>query len=124
MAITLDFDSVEGVVVGVAHGPLALEDIKECAATMWRLHEGPANRILLDLRDAKFNLNASEVRGSAEFAREHSPYEILRIAFVVTKDLEFGLLKMWEALRDTEGVKISVFRDKERALEWLAGDAA
>ena len=124
MSITFDLDSVEGVVVGVAHGPLTLEEIKECIATMWRLHEGPAIRILWDLREAKFNLSASEVRDSAEFAKEHSPYGELRMAFVVAKDLEFGLLRMWEAFRDTESAQISVFRDKERALEWLVGDAA
>ena len=124
MTVSFDFDSVEGVAVAVAHGQLTLEDIKQCITDLWRLHQGPTCRALWDLRDAEFNLGRSEVWTSADFAKQHSPYQELRMAFVASEDLEFGLLRMWEIFREGEGVQTSVFRDREAALEWLTGDAA
>ena len=122
MAVTLDLDSVEGVSIGIAHGSLTLAEIKESAATMWRFVGGSEIRMLWDLRDAQFDLTSTEVRELADFARMLVSGATVRTAFVAPRDLEFGLLRMFEVLREGKGVQTSVFRDKERALEWLGND--
>ena len=124
MAVTFDLESVKGVVIGVADGPLTFGEIKECTAKMWQLQEGPSVRVLWDLRAAEFDLSAREVRESAAFAKRNSPYGALRMAFVASQQVEFGLLRMWEAYRDEEGAQIAVFREREQALEWLSGSTA
>ena len=122
--VTIDTDSVEGVVVGTVSGPLTLKEIRKAAAAVWKDIEGPRIRMLWDLRDAQFTLSANEIRALAEFAKQHSPFSHLRMAFVVAGDLEFGLVRMFEVFREAESVRTAVFRDMQQALGWLAIDAA
>ena len=124
MAITFDLESVKGVAIGIAHGSLTLDEIRESAAAMWQLIEGSEIRILWDLRDARFNFAETELRGLAEYFRRIARSTEFRTAFVVSEDLEFGLVRMFEVFRETEGARTSVFRDKERAVEWLTNDTA
>jgi hypothetical protein len=123
MAVRFDFESVEGVAVGIAHGPLTLDEIKESAATMWRLIEGPRIRLLWDLREASFDLGTAEVRDLAEVVKQLAPATEFRSAFVVSGDLEFGLVRMFEVYRQTKGTLTRVFRDKQQALDWLTNDS-
>ncbi len=124
MALTLDLESTEGIAIGIAHGSLTLNEIKESAEAMWRVVRGPEIRVLWDLRDARFDLSQTEVRDLAGFIKALAPEAELRTAFVAPQDLEFGLLRMFEMHRETQGAQTSVFRDKGRALEWLRNDAA
>ncbi|MEE8165626.1 MAG: hypothetical protein V3T64_08655 [Myxococcota bacterium] len=123
MAITLDLESVEGIAIGIAHGDLTLDEIEESAATMWRVVGGPEVRMLWDLRDARFDLAQAEVSDLAEYIKGLISGPAIRTAFVASRDLEFGLLRMFEMLREAKGVRTSVFRDKEHAIEWLRSDA-
>ena len=122
MTVTFDLESVESVAVCTAHGPLNLDGIKQAAAAMWRLVEGPQIRLLWDLRDAHFDLDTAQLRGLAEFVKRLVPTTEFRSAFVVREDLEFGLVRMFEVFRETEGTLTGVFRDKEQAVEWLTND--
>jgi hypothetical protein len=124
MAMTLDLESVEGIAIGIAHGDLTLDEIEKSAATMWQAVGGPAVRMLWDLRDARFDLTQAEVSDLAEHIKGFISGPAIRTCFVVSGDLEFGLLRMFEMLRAAKGVRTSVFRDKERAIEWLTQDDA
>jgi hypothetical protein len=119
--LIIDKDSETSVVVGTAIGPLTVEEIRRAAASVWRDVEGPSLRVLWDLRLARFEFSAVEVRALAEFARQNSPYPDLRMAFVVARDLEFGLVRIFEALRETARARVAVFREKDEALAWLGG---
>lgn len=119
MPMTIDLESNDGIAIGIAHGSLTLDEIKESAAAMWRAVEASEVRMLWDLRDARFDLAQTAVRDLAEFVRRLVSVSNVRTAFVASRDLEFGLIRMFEALRDEEGVRTSVFRDRERAVEWL-----
>ena len=124
MVIIIEKDPETGVVVGTASGPLTIEEIRRAAASVWTDVEGPRLRVLWDLRKARFEFSTVEVRGLAEFARQNSPYPDLRMAFVVARDLEFGLVRIFEALRETSRARVAVFREKDEALAWLAGVVA
>jgi len=122
MPVTIDLKSVEGVAVGVAKGVLTLAEIKQSAATVWKTYGGQEARLLWDLREAEFNLSPSEIREWARYSRDGSPYSRVRIAFVVLRDLHFGLVSMFEVFRQADEVEMSVFRDFDEALEWLGQD--
>ncbi len=122
MATSFDLESVDGVAIGVGRGAITLEEMKQLAARLWQQLEGRTDRVLWDLRDAQFELEPDEVRELAEFAKANSPGGDLRTAFVVSADLEFGLVRMFEAFRGMEGATIAVFRTREPALEWLRRD--
>ena len=117
--MSLDRDSVPGVAIAVVCGPLDLEDIRDATAEVWRRVSGPSARILFDLREARFDLAPDEIPDLAEFVKQGSPYEDLRTAFIVAQDLEFGLLRMFEAFREAQGTRTAVFRNREEALAWL-----
>lgn len=42
-------------------------------------------------------------------------------ALVATKDLTFGLSRMWASFTGDVGIEASVFRDFESAREWILG---
>jgi hypothetical protein len=75
------------------------------------------------LRDARFNFAAAEVEELAEFMKQRSPFSDLRSAFVVSGDVEFGLVRMYEIFRETDSARTAVFRERTRALAWLGSDA-
>ena len=58
------------------------------------------------------------------FARTDRHPELTRVAMCAPLDLAFGLSRMYEAYRESSGVKLRVFRTLEEAERWLAdGDA-
>ena len=124
MDLVFDQESVKGVVVGVVHGRLRLEELKASASALWREVDAPVVRVLWDLREATFDLSSNDVEEFAHFGKRHSPFAGLKMAFLVSRDLEFGLIRMFEVFRATERAQTAVFRDKSQALLWLAGDSA
>ena len=123
MVVRFDLEFVEDVMIGIAHGPLTLDEIKEAAAAMWQRATGPQIRVLWDLRDAHFVLDTAEVRDFAEFAKQLAGSTAIRSAFVVSGDLEYGLLRMFAVFREVEGALAAVFRHKVQAVEWLTSEA-
>jgi len=124
MSLTIDLESIDGICIGIAEGTLTLDEIKQSAATMWRLAEGPDIRMLWDLRKAKFDLEVAQVSDLADTVKLMIASGESRIAFVVTEDLEFGLIRMYEAFRHSDTSRTSVFRDRDKAIAWLEGNAA
>ena len=72
---------------------------------------------LIDLRDVtSWELTTSAFREAARGA----PFgEGSRRAFVVAKDLTYGMARMYQILTDEDPAKVSVFRDIVEANEWL-----
>lgn len=116
----MDRESVEGIAVVVAEGEFSLDELKRFAVEVWEAIEAPEPRLLWDLSGARFSLSGREIRDLAEYVKRWAPSRPLRAAFVVTRDLEYGLTRMFEAFRDAENADTSVFRDRGKALTWLA----
>ncbi len=124
MSLTIDLESVDGICIAIAKGSLSVDELRESAVAMWRRVEGPSVRILWDLRDAKFDLDAAEISDIANTMKRLAASAQPHVAFVVAQDLEFGLLRMYEVFREADGVRTSVFRDSELAIAWLRGESA
>jgi hypothetical protein len=73
---------------------------------------------LIDLSGARLaSLPVGAIRDLAKCGRRLiAP---CRIAVYVTTGVSFGLARMWESLRATDGVQVCVFRQKEDAENWL-----
>ena len=76
------------------------------------------------MRDARFDLSTAEIRGLAGFVKRLAPSTGVRSAFVASGNLEYGLLRIFKAFRETKGNLTAVFRDKQRAVAWLVNDSA
>lgn len=77
----------------------------------------PGNRRLWDL-SRHLKLSNEDIRLVAEHGKKAWPGPA-RVALLATDDLSFGLLRVFEAFRSSDGYEIRVFRDEEKALAWL-----
>ncbi len=84
----------------------------------WR----PGIPTLLDFRDLDLTaLSPTEVQELAELHRPHA--EMLRhtrIAVLVTRSVDYGIVRMWEAFTDDLGLAHAPFYELETAEAWLA----
>jgi dihydrodipicolinate synthase/N-acetylneuraminate lyase len=67
------------------------------------------------------NLNPDDMRRIANMVREHAMHK--KTAYFGSVDLEFGLLRTYEAYAEMECVPpvMKVYRDRNEAIEWLKG---
>ena len=119
MRFKIDLESEPGIAVTIANGSMTLDDIKECTSALLRATDGTASRKLWDLREASFDLDAEQVKELAGFIKELKLGPTSRSALVVAGDLEFGLVRMYEAFRESSESQTKVFRDGDLAVEWL-----
>jgi hypothetical protein len=73
---------------------------------------------LWDYSHCGWDLTSSQLQKLAEYAKtKFSPPS--KVALVATKDLSFGISRIYEAFRKQEGLEIEVFRSGQDALNWL-----
>lgn len=67
------------------------------------------------------NLTADEMRQIAKMEKQYANHP--RTAYVGLVDLEFGLLRMYQAYANMEDIlqEMQVFRSRENAITWLKG---
>ncbi len=123
MELVIDQKAEPGIIVGTASGQLRLQDLKAAAAALWREVTAPEACVLWDLRGVNFELSSAEVAEFAAFGKQNSPFAGLRMAFLVSDDLAFGLIRMFDVFRATERTHTAVFRIRSQALAWLRQDA-
>lgn len=119
MGMQVDTQRIEGLAVCAVTGTLGLAEIKRYATAMLRCAGDKGLHLLWDLRLARFDLSAVDVRDLAASLRTLAEGTAPRSAFVVAEDLEFGLVRMFQAYRDTDGSRIGVFRELDAAVTWL-----
>lgn len=75
---------------------------------------------LWDFRGCTMELSNDDLRKIVEYgsARDREPG---RVAILADTDLVYGLSRMYEVFRSSEGAEYRAFRDEEQALEWLRG---
>lgn len=123
-SVDIAVDANTGWAIGIGKGRLALNDILRAAERLWTHPGFGRSRVLWDLRQATFPLEGAEVKDLANRTRTGSVLTSdAQMAFVVSGDLEFGLVRMFEALRAEPGLSTAVFRSYDEAVVWLAGDA-
>lgn len=108
-----------GRVVGIASGPMTLRDVRDALRVQWGASPEPASTVLWDIRQVRAALGDGEVRDLVGFVLAgqggHAP---LRVGVVATGDVEFGLLRMYEAHRSGNGTDMRAFRNYDEAEAW------
>jgi hypothetical protein len=65
---------------------------------------------LHDLRATKSNLiKYEDLLPLAQRRRKSDPLSDTRNAYIVNDDLQFGMVRMWQTLMDSSGLKIAIF---------------
>ena len=107
------------ITVSIA-GQVQSDDLAKIATA---IYSDPAYKdglnLLIDSRNSTANLSASEIRARAVLLKTLVGGRPLRIAFVVTGSLRFGLARMICIYAQMDGLNIQPFEDIEEAIGWL-----
>lgn len=75
---------------------------------------------LWDFRGASLSgITAEGLESVAIFIKRHTGLLAKRTAFVVGRDMEYGVLRMWESYAAAVPQERRIFRNPASALEWL-----
>ena len=124
MNISVEIERDSGVAVVSCSGELRLDDARRAAEALWSTPGWRGESGVWDLRAAQFDLSSSDVREMASFVlanqREEPP---AKMTFVVARDVDFGMSRMFQAFRDDPPTAFRVFRDYEEAIRWARSPA-
>lgn len=118
MPASYELDLSEGMVRTRGWGVLTDQDVDELYR---RLQKDPAFRPdfrqLCDLREV------TEIETTVDMLRAIARRKIfaagVRRAFVVDRDIDYGLSRLFGAYSETEGAMIQVFRSWQEAVDWV-----
>ena len=108
----------------VLSGPILLEDAIGTLRDMLadpRFDQGWD--VLFDLTGAVADFGAAEIRSVRDFVEASQDVRARsRWAVVAPSDVNYGLVRMFEALSSDLDIRTRAFRSREEALAWLAED--
>lgn len=79
----------------------------------------PGIKILCDARGAGINLGYDDIERIVGKIRNATAMTQTRMALLRSDDLGFGLPRMFQAISDSAGMNVSVFRREGDAMVWL-----
>jgi len=125
LPISYRIDAAAGAVFTTASGDLTAEEAAGYLGKLLDQLTAPMNG-LIDLREvAGVELDANAV---GDLAHLTSSFEErvagARVALVASRDLVFGMARMYQSLRADAPYEIGVFRDMDEARFWLGLDPA
>jgi hypothetical protein len=119
MTISIRIEPGTGTAIAACSGVLRRSDAEKGAATLWGTPGWSGRYAVWDFRDARFDLTASDVQEIARFILRSQPATPpSRVAFVTPRDVDFGMARMFETLREDPRTEFRVFRCYEDAVRW------
>ena len=119
VSLTIRIEAGTGLAIATATGVLNRGDAQESTRALWNTPGWNGKAVVWDFREGEFDLSAEEIRGIARYVLDHQPKESpAKVAFVVKRDVDFGMARMFEVYRDQPGTEFRVFRNCEEALNW------
>ena len=119
-SITTTIEPTLGVTVHTVEGEVTPEQV---GAKIREYNAGVvARKVLWDFRQGRVpNLSSDQLQqGVRELLGDIQDLPGRRVALVTSSKLDFGLLRVWNALQDsTQKLEQQVFYDLEQALAWL-----
>ena len=114
-------DESLGILRVIAKGDFGPDEWRSLLADVWSKPEWRVPRRLYDARQAGFNFSADETRAFAEEVEGNPLYDVagMRVAFVVSRDLDFGISRMIQILCDDMPFQADTFRSIEEAERWV-----
>ena len=126
MELTTTFSAEYDLRVHTSRGELVLEELLETLRSLYESPEfRPEQNSLWDVREARLEgLSSDQVKRIGDLVSGHWGKQAApKSALVASKDLAFGLARMYEARLESRG-QVRVFREMEEALSWLGSAAA
>lgn len=125
--VTTQIDSRAGVVSHRASGELSLREIRETfQATVRDPAFRSGMRVLWDLREATLtSLDEAGIRSLLELnSRYQEERGAGRSAIVVSRDVDYGIARMFQTYAEDLPWETRVYRDHAEAVAWITGAEA
>jgi len=119
--MSIEFYYENGIIYGAFKSPLSIGEVKKTFAVLTNSTQFPADaNTLWDLRELDFTQVDHDMEKQLITMREQHPERgEARIAFVVSNDLGFGMMRRYEMLSTNLPQQICVFKDFGEAEAWL-----
>jgi len=119
MALSIKIEAETGVAIATCSGILRTSDAKKGATALWKTPGWPGRSVVWDFREAQFDMSSSDTQNIAHFILTNQPAKPpLKVAFVVQRDFDFGMARVFEAHRHDPHTEFQVFRDYQEAICW------
>jgi hypothetical protein len=119
MPFSLSFDPENGLVIATCSGTLGVNDAREGAEALWSNPEWSGKPVVWDLRTAQLDVRGTDVQEVARFILQRQPKAPPpRVAFVTGRDVDYGLMRMFQVYRNHPATHVRIFRDYEEAVSW------
>jgi hypothetical protein len=121
MPINYHYDGEKEILFGEIKSPLSIEDFRTTMDYLLKSDEIPSDvSTVWDLRNLDFTAIDHDFMMQLIGIREKNPQRgTAKIAFVVTDDFAFGMVRMYEGHSAHLPQKTMVFQNYARALKWL-----
>ena len=121
MKTELKYDKDINLLYQTLHGACSVHELAQVFNEMEIYNLKPGLKILADITDAdllKANFDSVSIleKRLDTFLDEFLP---IRKAILVESVLEFSIARMYEMLSERDGFDVQVFREKDKALQWL-----
>lgn len=125
MPISIRTEQESAIAIATCSGVLRLDDALQGAAALWETPGWTGSLAAWDFRAAEFDVSSSDVRRIAQFILDNQPTPPpSKMAFITSREVDFGMARMFEAYRDDSGTAFQIFRDYDEAIGWLTSDRA
>lgn len=125
MPISYRIDVERNLVLTTASGTLTDDDVLQFKARLVRDPDfRPGMKELSDIRNiTRLDVTAAGIRAMVEQdQRDRAVVASHRLALVVSKDLDFGMARMYQTLTESTMKNVGVFRDIDKANAWLQSE--
>ena len=119
MTVDFHFDVERRYTIVTVHGVLTVEVAREALTQLYAQDVRPLV-ILWDLSAATLDAETSDVVELVGFIRKNrGEGGANKVAIVTSREVDFGVSRMYEARGDTLPFEIQVFRESTAAKSWL-----
>ena len=101
-------------------GTVTKKSIQKILGEVWQKQDDEHPCVLWDFRSCVLGFGPQELKELSHFVIEHRENRNYRkVAFVIEKDLHFGLLRIYKTYVGELPFEVKAFREVELAKEWL-----
>ena len=102
------------------YGTVTKEVLQKILGEVWQKNDSQPPGILWDFRSCVLGFGPKELKELSHFVIENRERRTYRkVAFVIEKDLHFGLLRIYKTYVGDMPFEVKAFREIELAKEWL-----
>jgi hypothetical protein len=121
MSVEIKVTPKNNMVIVQITGRITLQDLAPLTEKITDGKKYLYSRRLYDFRKCEIDLSTEEMNLYAKKTMQLDQ-EYSKIALLVSGELTYGLSRMYQVFRDQDNTDIKVFRDEDKAMDWIISD--